>query len=54
MQMIDSTNLVSKAKVFAEYKYAEFTTLFRISFKETPYEEVYKKIFLFIGFMGQF
>lgn len=40
--MIDSTNLVSKAKVFAENNYAEFTTLFRISFKETPYEEIYK------------
>lgn len=41
MKQINSTNLVSEAKVFAENKYAEFTTLFRIPFKETPYEEVY-------------
>ena len=36
-----NTNLVSAAKVFKENKYAEFTTLFRIQFKETPIEEVY-------------
>lgn len=36
-----NANLVSAAKVFTENKYAEFTTLFRIPFKETPYEEVY-------------
>lgn len=36
-----NTNLVSAAKVFKENKYAEFTTLFRIPFKETPIEEVY-------------
>lgn len=34
-------NLVSAAKVFTENKYAEFTTLFRVPFKETPLEEVY-------------
>ena len=39
MKQINSTNLVSEAKVFAENKYAEFTT--RIPFKETPYKEVY-------------
>ena len=37
----NSTNLVSSAKVFVENKYAEFTTLFRVPFKEMPYEEVY-------------
>ena len=36
-----NTDLVSAAKVFTENKYAEFTTLFRIPFKETPIEEVY-------------
>ena len=36
-----NNNLVSNAKVFVENKYAEFTTLFRIPFKETPLEEVY-------------
>ena len=41
MKQINSTNLISEAKVFAENKYAEFTTLFRIPFKETPLEEVY-------------
>ena len=41
MKQINSTNLVSEAKVFVENKYAEFTTLFRIPFKETPLEEVY-------------
>jgi len=35
-----NTNLVSAAQVFKENKYAEFTTLFRIPFKETPIEEV--------------
>lgn len=37
----NNINLVSAAKVFTENKYAEFTTLFRIPFKETPIEEVY-------------
>lgn len=37
-----NANLVSMAKVFTENKYAEFTTLFRIPFKETPLEEVYE------------
>ena len=41
MKQINSTNLVSEAKVFVENKYAEFTTLFRIPFKEMPLEEVY-------------
>lgn len=36
-----NNNLVSSAKVFLENKYSEFTTLFRIPFKEMPYEEVY-------------
>jgi hypothetical protein len=36
-----NNSLVSNAKVFVENKYAEFTTFFRIPFKETPYEEVY-------------
>lgn len=35
-------NLVSAAKVYSENKYSEFTTLFRIPFKETPIEEVYR------------
>ena len=35
-------NLVSGVKVYSENKYAEFITLFRLPFKETPYEEVYK------------
>jgi hypothetical protein len=35
-------NLVSAAKVYSENKYSEFTTLFRIPFKETPIEEVFK------------
>lgn len=37
----NNTNLVSATKVYSENKYAEFTTLFRIPFKEIPYEEVY-------------
>ena len=36
------TNLVSAAKVYSENKYAEFTTLFRIPFKEIPIEKVYR------------
>lgn len=36
-----NNNLVSAAKVYSENKYSEFTTLFRIPFKETPIEEVY-------------
>lgn len=36
-----TNNLVSKAKVYSENKYAEFTTLFRIPFKEIPIEEIY-------------
>lgn len=36
-----NNNLVSGVKVYSENKYAEFTTFFRIPFKETPYEEVY-------------
>lgn len=36
-----NNNLVSTAKVFKENNYSEFTTLFRIPFKETPYEEVF-------------
>lgn len=35
-----NNNLVSAAKVYNENKYAEFTTLFRIPFKETPLEEI--------------
>jgi hypothetical protein len=35
-------NLVSAAKVYSKNKYSEFTTLFRIPFKETPIEEVFK------------
>lgn len=35
-------NLVSAAKVYNENKYAEFTTLFRIPFKETPLEEIFQ------------
>lgn len=34
MKKINSTNLVSSAKVIKEDKFAEFTTLFRIPFKE--------------------
>lgn len=30
------------AKVFVENRYSEFTTFFRIPFKEVPYDEVYK------------
>ena len=41
MKNTTNNNLVSKAMVYSENKYAEFTTLFRIPFKETPYEEVY-------------
>lgn len=37
-----NTNLVSSARVFTENKYSEFTTLFRIPFKETLIEEVYE------------
>jgi hypothetical protein len=36
-------NLVSTARVYSENKYAEFTTFFRIPFKEMPLEEVYGK-----------
>lgn len=36
-----NNNLVSSAKVYNENKYAEFTTLFRVPFKETSLEEVY-------------
>lgn len=42
MKNVNSTNLVSGAKVYSENRYSEFTTLFRIPFKETPLEEVYK------------
>lgn len=38
-----TTNLVSSAKCYSENRYSEFTTLFRIPFKEMPYEEVYKE-----------
>ena len=41
MKRNDNNNLVSSARVFTENKYSEFTTLFRIPFKETPVEEVY-------------
>lgn len=37
-----NNNLVSAAKVYSENRYSEFTTLFRIPFKETPIEEVYQ------------
>ena len=33
--MKNNTNLVSSAKVYQENQYAEFTTLFRIPFKES-------------------
>ena len=36
-----NNNLVSNAKVYSENRYSEFTTLFRVPFKETPLEEVY-------------
>jgi hypothetical protein len=36
-----NNNLVSAAKVYNENKYAEFTTLFRIPFKEGNLREVY-------------
>ena len=38
-----NNNLVSSAKCYSENRYSEFTTLFRIPFKETPFEEVYKE-----------
>lgn len=41
MKRNDNNNLVSSARVFKENKYSEFTTLFRIPFKEAPIEEVY-------------
>lgn len=41
MAKIEGNNLVSSAKVFSENRYSEFTTLFRIPFKEIPVEEVY-------------
>jgi hypothetical protein len=34
MRNISNNNLTSSARVFAENKYAEFTTLFRIAFKQ--------------------
>lgn len=36
-----NNNLVSAAKVYRENRYAEFTTLFRIPFKEGNIEEIY-------------
>lgn len=36
----NNNNFISTAKVNSENKYSEFTTLFRIPFKETPIEEV--------------
>jgi hypothetical protein len=41
MAQINTNNLVSSAKVYPSNQYAEFTTMFRIPFKETPYEEVF-------------
>lgn len=41
MAKIIDNNLVSAAKVYSENKYSEFTTLFRIPFKEGNLEEVY-------------
>ena len=41
MTQINTNNLVSSAKVYSSNQYAEFTTMFRIPFKETPYEEVF-------------
>lgn len=43
MQKNFNNNLVSSVRVYSENKYAEFTTFFRIPFKETPLEEVYGK-----------
>jgi hypothetical protein len=37
----NNNNFISTAKVYSENKYSEFTTTFRIPFKETSYEEVY-------------
>lgn len=36
-----NNNLVSKARVYSENRYSEFTTLFRIPFKEGNIEEIY-------------
>lgn len=41
MTQTNNNNLVSTAKVYSANQYAEFTTMFRIPFKETPYEEVF-------------
>lgn len=39
---VTNNNLVSTAKVYNENQYAEFTTLFRIPFKEMPIDEIYE------------
>jgi hypothetical protein len=36
------TNKKTTAQVFVENRYSEFTTIFRIPFKEVPYDEVYE------------
>ena len=52
--MTKNNNLISTAKVNSENKYSEFTTLFRIPFKETPIEEVYgnAKTFVWKDLLG--
>ena len=42
--MKNNTNLVSSAKVYQENQYAEFTTLFRIPFKESDGSVLTKEI----------
>lgn len=47
-----NNNLVSAAKVYNENKYAEFTTLFRIPFKEMPIEEIGNRRNLYADLLG--